>query len=50
MSDTHRCSRQLRVPLPALRVDEWPNTRDTLHMWTQSIGKLRATDTPMINH
>ena len=50
MSDTHRCSRQLRVPWPALRVDEWPNTRDILHMWTQIIGKLRATETPMINY
>ena len=35
---------------PALRVAEWTDTRDTLHMWTQIVGKLRLANAPMINH
>lgn len=35
---------------PALRVDEWTDTRDTLHMWTQIIGKLRLAQAPAVNH
>ncbi|MGI5216719.1 DUF5996 family protein [Nocardia sp. CA-290969] len=35
---------------PALRVDEWTDTRDTLHMWTQIVGKLRLARAPMVNH
>lgn len=35
---------------PALAVDEWTPTRDTLHMWTQVIGKIRLERTPMVNH
>ncbi|NLE80002.1 MAG: hypothetical protein GX610_10555 [Rhodococcus sp.] len=35
---------------PALRVDEWTDTRDTLHMWTQVIGKIRLVQAPLVNH
>lgn len=35
---------------PALRVDSWTPTRDTLHMWTQIVGKIRMTLSPMVNH
>jgi hypothetical protein len=35
---------------PALRVDDWADTRETLHMWLQIVGKLRLAGTPMINH
>lgn len=35
---------------PSLPVDEWADTRDTLHMWTQVVGKIRLAQTPMINH
>lgn len=35
---------------PALRVDDWADTRDTLHMWTQIIGKIRLAKAPMVNH
>jgi hypothetical protein len=35
---------------PRLPVDEWAATRDTLHMWTQIIGKLRLAQAPMVNH
>ncbi|GAA2797141.1 DUF5996 family protein [Saccharopolyspora taberi] len=35
---------------PALRVADWTDTRDTLHMWTQIVGKLRLAAAPMVNH
>lgn len=35
---------------PALRVADWSGTRDTLHMWTQVVGKLRLAAAPMVNH
>ncbi len=37
-------------PWPALRVDDWQPTRDTLHMWTQIVGKVRMAHTPLVNH
>src|SRR6195952_5438980 len=35
---------------PALRVADWASTRDTLHMWTQIVGKIRLAAAPMVNH
>ncbi|OZM70209.1 hypothetical protein CFN78_26170 [Amycolatopsis antarctica] len=35
---------------PALRVADWEDTRDTLHMWTQIVGKLRLVHAPLLNH
>jgi Family of unknown function (DUF5996) len=35
---------------PKLRVRDWADTKDTLHMWTQIIGKIRLAQAPMINH
>lgn len=35
---------------PALRVVDWAETRDTLHMWTQVVGKIRLSLAPMVNH
>lgn len=35
---------------PALRVADWGPTRDTLHMWTQIVGKIRLTHSPLLNH
>lgn len=35
---------------PALRVDDWTATRDTVHMWTQIVGKIRLAQLPLINH
>jgi len=35
---------------PALPLAEWRATRDTLHMWTQVVGKIRMALTPLINH
>ena len=35
---------------PSLTVDEWTATRDTLHMWTQIVGKIRMAHMPLLNH
>jgi hypothetical protein len=35
---------------PRLRVDDWIPTRDTLHMWTQIVGKIRLAHAPLVNH
>jgi hypothetical protein len=35
---------------PSLPVAEWAQTRDTLQLWTQIVGKVRMADTPTINH
>jgi len=39
-----------REPWPQLRVEDWQETRDTLHLWTQIIGKIRLAHAPMLNH
>ena len=36
--------------LPALPLAEWEETRATLHMWTQIVGKVRLVLTPLVNH
>jgi hypothetical protein len=35
---------------PALPYAEWEATRDTVHMWTQIVGKTRLALTPLENH
>jgi Family of unknown function (DUF5996) len=35
---------------PSLPAAAWDETRATLHMWTQIIGKIRLARAPMINH
>ncbi len=35
---------------PALPLEAWKETRDTLHMWTQIVGKVRLALTPKTNH
>ena len=35
---------------PELPFAAWQDTYDTLHMWTQIVGKIRMTLTPLINH
>jgi hypothetical protein len=37
-------------PWPRLRVADWTDTRDTLHMWTQIVGKVRMAYAPPVNH
>ena len=35
---------------PALPLAEWEDTRATLHLWTQIVGKVRLSLAPMVNH
>lgn len=35
---------------PHLRLDDWKDTRQTLHMWTQVVGKIRMSKSDMLNH
>jgi Family of unknown function (DUF5996) len=35
---------------PSLPLEEWRDTRDTLHMWTQIVGKTRLALAPRENH
>ncbi len=35
---------------PALAYDDWADTAQTLHMWTQIVGKIRMSLTPAVNH
>jgi Family of unknown function (DUF5996) len=37
-------------PWPALPLEAWADTRATLHMWTQIVGKVRLELHPRINH
>ncbi|MEV6796332.1 DUF5996 family protein [Streptomyces sp. NPDC051320] len=35
---------------PSAPLEEWTETRNTLHMWTQIVGKVRLAQAPMVNH
>jgi hypothetical protein len=35
---------------PTLPLESWKETCATLHMWTQIVGKVRLTLTPLVNH
>ncbi len=35
---------------PALPLESWAETCDTLHLWTQIVGKVRLACTPLINY
>lgn len=35
---------------PELDLDAWEPTRDTLHLWTQVVGKIRLALAPPVNH
>jgi hypothetical protein len=43
-------SRSIAERWPELSYTAWKNTRDTLHLWTQVVGKVRFTLTPWLNH
>ena len=36
--------------LPELPYSEWQQTKDTLHLWAQIVGKVRLASTPPENH
>jgi Family of unknown function (DUF5996) len=35
---------------PELTLQKWEGTRNTLHLWTQIVGKVRLALAPMTNH
>jgi len=35
---------------PSLPVEQWQATRDTVHLWTQIVGKTRLALAPLLNH
>jgi hypothetical protein len=35
---------------PRLRVADWADTKDTLHMWLQIVGKIRMAHASAVNH
>ena len=35
---------------PELKYEAWEDTRATLHLWTQIVGKIRLMQTPWLNH
>jgi hypothetical protein len=39
-----------REPWPRLPAAAWRDSYDTLHLWTQIVGKIRLTRTPWLNH
>lgn len=43
-------SEQQAEAWPSLRVTDWTDTRETVHMWTQIVGKIRMAHEPMLNH
>ena len=39
-----------KIDLPPLPLADWQGTYDTLHMWTQIVGKVRLAQCPPVNH
>jgi uncharacterized protein DUF5996 len=39
-----------QAPWPDLPIAAWLKTRETLHLWTQIIGKIRLVRSPWLNH
>ncbi len=35
---------------PELRHEDWSPTQQTLHLWTQVVGKIRLRQEPLVNH
>ena len=35
---------------PTIPLDAWSDTRDTLHLYTQVVGKVRLAHAPLTNH
>ena len=46
MSDFKSSKTENYPPLP---LSEWQDTNDTVHMWTQIVGKIRLVQTPLTN-
>src|SRR5437773_7184633 len=39
-----------QAPWPELPTTAWRETYETLHLWTQVVGKIRLAQTPWLNH
>ena len=50
MSDTLRLTTPVDADWPALPLDGWLDTYDTLHRWVQIVGKTRLALAPAQNH
>lgn len=51
MNDSDTQKMQINKEMfPPLKLAEWEATKDTLHLWTQIVGKIRHAQTPLINH
>ncbi|MBW4526449.1 MAG: hypothetical protein KME18_14855 [Phormidium tanganyikae FI6-MK23] len=54
MTSTHRSSTDVWLPLPKRSATKsfaaWQDTYETLHLWTQIIGKIRLALAPKVNH
>lgn len=51
MNSTHTIGQQDTANLwPPLPYEAWSETRETLHMWTQIVGKVRLALSPPLNH
>jgi len=40
----------MNLPWPKLEFDAWQDTRATLQLWMQIVGKIRLMQTPWLNH
>jgi hypothetical protein len=43
-------SRTSQIPWPELPTAAWRETYETLHLWTQIVGKIRLARSPWLNH
>ncbi|HXR56093.1 MAG TPA: DUF5996 family protein [Casimicrobiaceae bacterium] len=50
MSETDQHDDRPANAWPPLPLAQWQDTYDTLHMWTQIVGKVRLAQTPLVNH
>src|ERR1700691_5046621 len=50
MTDVSGSRSDARSPCPELTLAPWEDTRDTLQLWTQVVGKVRLALEPMVNH
>ena len=39
-----------QIPWPELPTAAWHDTYETLHLWTQIVGKIRLARSPWLNH
>src|SRR5205823_11593193 len=48
--NVHHVGTMTAEKLPELHLSEWRQTKDTLHLYAQIIGKIRLATTPPRNH